>query len=148
MFRKNPIHAAVSVVLVLGITGCGALSSSESTYNSDSFESTESTPTPIPELDWAPKGFTQVDESIAYKWTMNKGKSPCYDCSYWRMTVIVNQDCSSGVYGEMNMMDKSGAVVDWTNDSVPYLGAGQKAVLTFKSYSDPASGELTKLTCY
>lgn len=148
--RKSLIRIAISVALLVSITGCGMSNSTYSTYSPDSFESAEPEPTPTAELRWAPKSFTQLDESIAYKFTTNKGPSPCDYCSFWKVTVIANQNCTSGVYAELNIKDSSGTVVDWTNDSIPYLGAGQKAVLTFETYSDEDvdTGELTKLTCY
>jgi hypothetical protein len=151
MYTKNLVQVAVLIFMLVSTAGCGISSSNETLYDSDSFESTESEPTPTAELNWAPKKFTQVDESIAYRFTTNKGSWPCQDCNFWKLTVIANQECTNGVYAELNMKDSSGTVVNWSNDSIPYLGAGQKAVLTFENYpydSNLESGELTKLTCH
>jgi hypothetical protein len=150
IFRRGLLHSALSVTLLLSVSGCGISNSANSTYSPDSFESAEPEPTPTVDPRWAPKGFTQLDESIAYKYTTNKGSWPCQDCNFLKITVIANVNCSSGVYAEVNFLD-SGTVMDWSNDSIPYLGAGQKAVLTFEHYpyeSNIDSGELTKLTCY
>ena len=105
MLRSSKFQLLIPVILIFSLTGCGISSSSETTYDSDSFESTESEPTPTAELNWAPKKFTQVDESIAYRFTTNKGSWPCQDCNFWKLTVIANQDCTNGVYAELNMKD-------------------------------------------
>lgn len=150
MFRKI-LTLILATFLLASTVGCGSTTFSESTAEPNSLESSEPEPTPEVDLTWAPKSFSQYDEKIAYKFTTAKGSSPCQDCNYWKITVIANYGCTDGVYAELNMMDSSGTVIDWSNDSIPYLGPGQKAVLTFKNYpwdSNLETGQLTKLTCY
>jgi hypothetical protein len=105
---------------------------------------------PKEDLSWVPNGFEAHNNSIAYKFTTNKGAWPCQNCNFWKVTVYANKNCSSGVYAELNMMDSYGSVQDWTNDSIPFLARGQKAVLKFTNYpfdSNLESGQLIKLTC-
>lgn len=105
---------------------------------------------PVAPVNWAPTGYTQWDESLAYKFTTNDGSWPCEDCNFWKVTVLANQDCPGGVYAELNMLDDSDTVVDWTNDTVSYLGAGQKAILKFEHYpydDTYKTGQVTQLEC-
>jgi hypothetical protein len=65
--------------------------------------------------------------------------------------VISKNGCPSGVYGSLNIQ-KSGVTLDWTNDSVPYLGPMEKARLAFEKYGYSESGsnyqgDLTMLNC-
>lgn len=102
-------------------------------------------------LPWYPKGYTEYDSDLAYKWTTHKRSADCSDCIYWTMQVIANTGCLGGVYAELNIM-RNGEVVDWTNDSVPSLAAGQVAFLEFISYQDGSGssyqGQLTSLNCH
>ena len=144
MIIRKIFAVFTALVLSASLAGCSA-----PTYP----DLTEVTPTeeaaPV-EVDWAPAGYTQADEYLAYKFTTNQGAWPCEDCNFWKVTVIANEDCSGGVYAEMNLLDSAGTIVDWTNDTVPYLAAGQKAILKFEHYpydSSLKSGQLTKLEC-
>ncbi len=91
------------------------------------------------------KGYTNLDGNMSYKWVKNPS------CSYGscvQMRVQAKQGCSSGVYVEVNWLDGSGAVVDWSNDLVPALAPSQKAVLTFTTFEDRAkTARIADWTC-
>jgi hypothetical protein len=91
---------------------------------------------------WYPEDFsplaTDVSGNLVKKWVGNAGNS-CYRCGYVTLDVISQRGCPAGVYIEVNWLDSSGRVVDWTNDSLPYLGALQVGRLQFEHYL-PGSG--------
>ena len=151
MNKKNFQILAVFLVLLVSTAGCSTSDSSQPTATPEASEFAESSPTPEVEVNWAPKSYTQFDESIAYKYTTNKGSSPCQNCNFVKMRIIANVGCPDGVYAELNFKNSSGTVLDWTNDSIPYLGPGEKAILTFENYpfdSNITQGQLTTLRCY
>ena len=94
---------------------------------------------------WYPKGYSEWSSGLAYKFV--KKYYNCWGCWYWHMKVVTDTTCPNGIYAELNVED-GGSVVDWTNDSVPYLGAGKKATLRFITYYGYATGDLTELSCY
>jgi hypothetical protein len=95
---------------------------------------------------WYPKGYSEWEDGLAWKWV--NAYDDCYSCSYWHIKVISRDGCAGGIYAEMNI-ERGGSVVDWTNDSIPYLGAGSKALLTFETYSNGnLTGDMTTLTCH
>lgn len=150
--KKNPLATILILVAVLVVGGIaiGSQAGNQSTSTVEEVETPTIEPTPEP-INWAPSGYSQWDDSIAYKFTTKSGKWPCQDCNFWKVTVVANQGCPGGVYGELNMLDSRGTVQDWTNDSIPYLGPGEKAVLKFTHYNYDSSlktGELTNLTCH
>lgn len=100
--------------------------------------------------DWAPAGFTQWDDDIAYRFATDENTSDCSDCTYWFIEVYANNDCSNGVYAAMNFEDAYETVVDWSNDTLPALYAGQTGLLEFDHYpyEDDMTGRLTDLTCH
>lgn len=66
----------------------------------------------------------------------------------WQITVSSDSGCPNGLYGELNILDTNGTVIDYTNDTLGRLGAGGSAILTFDYYGDGAeSGEIAKLEC-
>lgn len=137
--------------LALGTTSCGIAPKDQAFSRPQISTPSDLDPSEPAQVNWAPKGFSKFDESIAFKFTTSKGQSPCSDCNYWKVTIIANEECKDGVYAELNMLDSSGTVLNWSNDSIPFLGARQKAVLTFENYpydSNLDSGELTDLACY
>ena len=91
---------------------------------------------------WYPEDFsplaTDVSGNLVGKFVENAGNS-CYRCGYVTLDVISQRGCPAGLYIEVNWLDSSGRVVDWTNDSLPYLGALQVGRLQFENYL-PGSG--------
>lgn len=125
-------------------------SASEDTYSSDETYTTGEDYTFEEPIDWYPEGFEYYDDDLAYKFVTFEGSDPCSsECSFWKVKVISQYGCPNGVYLEMNISDSSGTVIDWTNDSVPSLGANQSAVLNLITYDDSAdSGTITDLVCH
>ena len=100
------------------------------------------------QVPWYPEGFDSYSSTIAYKWTTREGSWPCTGCSFWKMTIIAKNGCPNSVYAELNIL-RGGAVVDWTNDSLPSIRAGEPAILTFIDYpyNSSNSGRLVELNC-
>lgn len=96
---------------------------------------------------WYPAGYYETpDGLLAWKW-VSKYKD-CYSCRYSHVSVIAKEGCYGGVYAETNFLN-NGVVIDWTNDSIPALSAGQKAVLSFVSYDDNANKtQAPTFTCH
>jgi hypothetical protein len=100
------------------------------------------------DITWVPDKYTpwSSDKTVAYKWNNSAGND-CYSCRYWNLDIVTKNGCSNGVYAEMNI-ERNGVVVSYTNDSLPYLGAGDKGRLTFETYEDGSlQGSLVELRC-
>jgi len=96
---------------------------------------------------WYPKGYSEYSDGLtAWKWVDRS-------CSYYsgrcnHMDVISAVGCSS-LYVEINFLDASGSVVDWSNDTARGLAAGQTAKLEFVTFGDEArSADLVDVSCY
>ena len=102
------------------------------------------------DVTWVPDGYTAWtdDKSVAYKWNNNAGND-CYECRYWNLDVISKNGCYDGIYGELNIQNKStGVVISYTNDSLNYLGPLQPGRLSFETYIEGSiTGDLTELNC-
>ena len=95
---------------------------------------------------WYPKGYKEWEDGLAWKWV--DAYDDCYSCSYWHIKVVTRDGCAGGIYAEINI-ERGGSVVDWTNDTVPYLDAGYSALLAFETYTEGSlTGSLTTLTCH
>ena len=100
------------------------------------------------DVTWVPSKYTawSADKTIAWKWNNSAGND-CYSCSYWNIDVVTKNGCPNGVYAEVNI-ERNGVVVSYTNDSLPYLGYGDKGRLTFETYEDGTlQGSLVELRC-
>lgn len=98
---------------------------------------------------WYPNGYYSwaMDDNLAWKWISGAGND-CYSCWYWTIEVISRYGCPGGVYAEFTELNGSGTVVDWTNDSIPSLNAGDKARLQFETWnSSTETGRLSELNC-
>ena len=96
---------------------------------------------------WYPKGYSEYSDGLtAWKWVDRS-------CSYYsgrcnHMDVVSAVGCSS-LYVEVNFLDASGSVVDWSNDTARGLAAGQTAKLEFVTFGDAArSADLVEVSCY
>ena len=139
-------RGAYSLILVSLITLLSACGSSEA-INTENTSVEENYG--VEEANWAPEGFNEWDENVAWKWVDREPN--CADCIFWHIQILTQYGCPNGVYGSINI-SKNDEVIDWTNDSVPYLAPGQKAVLAFEKYSLSGSGNnyegaLTELNC-
>lgn len=153
------IAGIVSITLSLVATIALATTQSSNLFSSDSnavenlLESDYSDSETTGES-WVPAGFTVwwEDSNIAWKWTTDSvNYEGCDDCIYWIVDVVSKNGCPSGVYGSLNI-SQGDVTLDWTNDTVPYLGAMETARLAFEKYGydDAGSnyqGDLTTLNC-
>jgi hypothetical protein len=101
---------------------------------------------------WYPEGYDEIlSGDYAYKNISKSANVDCYECRYAVMNFITKFGCPSGLYVEVNFMDSSGTVYDWSNDTLPTLGARQKARLEFITYrSSGGSGtwRIANINCY
>jgi hypothetical protein len=89
---------------------------------------------------WVPEGFSKLSTNVAYK----RIKAEC--SSYGRcisFLVVSKTDCSS-LYVQGNSA-ADGVILDWSNDSVKNLKAGQQAKMKLQ-YSHTVSGSQTTFT--
>lgn len=142
------------ISLVLSLIATISFVNTSNSYSSESSAVEELIESDFEDDSWVPVGFYlwSDDSNIAWKWTTNdESFDGCEDCIYWTVDVISKNGCPSGVYGSLNIQ-KSGVTLDWTNDSVPYLGPMEKARLAFEKYGYDDSGsnyqgDLTTLNC-
>lgn len=145
------VAVVIAVIAAIGFGQRAALTSSlprqTDTYT-DSGSGTDTNSDSLGTTGWAPAGYTEYGYDLAYMWTTDSHTSDCADCTYWFMDVVANTGCSD-IYAEINILDADGNVIDWSNDTVPALAAGQNATLEFNSYETGASSaEVTDLSCY
>jgi uncharacterized Zn finger protein (UPF0148 family) len=97
---------------------------------------------------WYPVNYTEWsgDSNVAYRFVSG---SCDYGTRCSHVRVITLSGCPTNLYVEANFENSYGTVVDWTNDTASYLGAGDSAYLTLSSYQDDAdTTRLTKIDCY
>lgn len=149
--KSNKALIAIPIVAVLAIVGIVfALQSNQVVEESYVPADSEIIEEPIIDKSWVPAGFDWHSDEFATKWVTQEGDWPCEDCNFWKLKVVPQYDCSRGVYAELNMLDYAETVVDWSNDSLPSLSAGQTGLLVFKNYPYDEgidSGQLTQLNC-
>lgn len=102
---------------------------------------------------WFPEDYSPApnDESVAFKWDDNV--SGCQD-SYgycWGIRVVTRDGCPSGLYASINIL-KGDTVIDFSNDSLNGLDAGQVAEMEFQAFppegSGTLSGHIKEINCY
>ena len=95
---------------------------------------------------WYPKGFDEWQTGVAFKHIPRGGD--CYGCYYWAYDVVTEDGCPSGLYVEISITDSSDRAIDWTNDTLSSLKAGQKGRLVFRTYNDNANSfDVTEINC-
>ncbi len=100
---------------------------------------------------WYSEGFEAFNSEIAIRY-LSTNEYSC-DFSFGNcasIDVITKFGCSDGLYAESNLMNNAGVVVDWSNDTLPYLAPNQIANLKF-AYGISVSGgkfEVTEINCY
>ena len=95
---------------------------------------------------WAGKDFYEFsgNSDIAYKW---KRGDYTYGGYRWRLDVKTRSACES-LYVEVQIQDRSGSAIDWTNDTASHLRAGQVAKLSFETFKDAAqTAEIVEMSC-
>ena len=99
------------------------------------------------EKPWYPRGFYEAPEDPDVAWQWNDSCDSSYR-SCWGITVVTNKDCTDGIYAEINIYDGAGNVVDYSNDTLGSLSAGETARLSFDSFDESAqTAKLKQLDC-
>jgi hypothetical protein len=100
-------------------------------------------------LPWYPSGFRETFPGIAFK--VADRKLSCYSCRGIVYEVISAISCPNQLYVEANFIDGNGTLLDWSNDVVPSLQAGQVAYVELITYSagiGSVSAQLTQADCF
>lgn len=86
-------------------------------------------------------------EGIAFEW-VDDPNCDYFGCS--QLNVIARDaQCPNGLYASVNILDKSGTIIGYSNDSLPSLLLGQKARLNFTiTEDDAATIALNEFSCY
>jgi hypothetical protein len=157
--RKNKMKKVLGLAIasVLLLSGCGGTSvaSSESERTvTGCFDAVGNakpcgTITTVSDDSWIPEGFNSYsgDNDIAWRWLKSSEFSGYYEA--WGLMIIPRYGCQNGLYAELNVLDKNDVIVGYTNDSLSYVGAMQKAKLTFNLLEDDgASATIERISCY
>jgi len=95
---------------------------------------------------WYPDGFKEhFTTGIAFR--KSEKSLSCGSCRGVGYEVVSITDCPNSLYVEGNIFDASGVLIDWTNDSVGSLKAGQIAYIELTSYSGGERIEISKVSC-
>lgn len=104
---------------------------------------TASTPTRSEE------GWIAGGNGLFWRWVEIPGGACDLGDRCWAMEVEATQACLNGLYAEITIKDAQGRVIDWTNDTVNSLAAGEIALLDFYSYEEESDKAfLTQLRCW
>jgi hypothetical protein len=129
----------IGLIAVLGVIG-------SLLPNSTTSDGTTTNTGSITDTAWVPKGYTQYDDNVAYRFR-NSGEISCgYRDSCWQMELVSKNGCSS-LYVELTRLGPNQENVGYTNDTTSNLAPGQKAVLTFSSFDDDKTAQLSKINC-
>jgi hypothetical protein len=90
------------------------------------------------QVPWYPEGYQELLPGIAFQWVDTR--ADCYNCYQWDADFVSERTCNS-VYAEVDILDSSGRVIGWTNDTLRSVRAGEVGRLTFQTYR--GSGILT-----
>ena len=141
------VKIALGIVLgfILLVAGCGLLvGASEDALNEELAEVQASVEQEVEAQIQAEEA--EMASRVSWEWVE---PPTCTDARCWQIRVTAQEDCTSGLYAELNLIGESGDVVDYTNASLGALAAGRSAVLTFETYEERiAAGEVTKVTCH
>lgn len=97
---------------------------------------------------WYPREYNGwlEDDNVAWRWSSGTCDNSYWAC--WGMQVISKNGCDS-LYVELQIQDSAGNAVDWTNDTVSYLAAGQTALLDFSNTNESGgTAQLVEMNCY
>jgi len=100
--------------------------------------------------EWFPKGFSEFEEDIAWRWGTSKETNCTYSSgSCWSVVVIARYGCPRSMYAELAIYDSSDIQIDYTNDTTTNVLAMDKVKLTFDTFNEEAStARLAELNCY
>jgi len=87
---------------------------------------------------------------MAGRW-LEQGVDSEWDCKHYSYCTVFKvyayRDCPNGVYAEVNKKNASGTIVDWTNDTLGPMNAGDFGVLVFRGTGDGTTSSLSELKC-
>jgi hypothetical protein len=141
------VAIACGLVLLFGVI---AVKSYDSAQGGTPTAHATAQSSPASDVQWYPSGFRPTgDPDVAWEWSQPSSCNSLAD-SCWGILLMVNRDCSS-VYGEISIA-QANTVVDFANDVLGNLGAGQTGALSFEWFADdsteiPATATLTELDC-
>lgn len=146
----------IFAIVIVGLMAIGQFSGGNSTPNAKTIEeqrqkaSDELTEKYTVEPAWYPSDYSQFSDNLAWRWGTNKETSCSYSSgSCWSVMVISKTGCSSSLYGEIKIFDKSDIQIDYTNDTTSSVSPMQKVKLTFDTFNDQAqSAQIGELRCY
>lgn len=92
------------------------------------------------------EGWSDTDRAGVYwRWCSQDCDSSKAIAGRYVIAEVWCRDTACGdIYGRVNLMNKQGTVIGWTNDTA-YGDVGQKVLLTFDSYQDFDTVRLTEL---
>lgn len=98
------------------------------------------------QVPWYPEEYSELVPGIAFKWV--DARADCYNCYQWDADFISQTTCNS-VYAEVDILDSSGRVIGWTNDTLRSVRAGEVGRLTFQTYrgSGILSARFSEFNC-
>ena len=147
-YRKGSIFWNLGILFVFICVIIGALSHKNS---AETNAGNVNNGAPATDSSWAPSGYTSFSNSIAYNVPDKQNCSPefvyCFQYEF-----ITKTGCPNGFYAALNWKDKSGAVLDYTNSSLPSLQPMQVAKLTFNFTISADAGfgglDIAEVKCY
>jgi hypothetical protein len=158
-----PAVAAVSVVAVVGLSllpleRIGAPPPQQSPEVKQQKEMARSLvvtpePTVADPSENAPDGWVLIRPGIFRRWCMNDPECAGAEekdftgNGYTALLVWCRDRPCGDIYARVNLLDGSGVVVGWTNDT-GYGGMGQKVLLVFRMSEGSSKSQLTELKMY
>jgi len=144
--NKQNLIAALLAAAIIGLF----IGRSESTAPENS--SVNSSPSAPAQADtsWMPNDYIPYSDSLAWNFPEQKCTPSFTYC--FQYSFISKTGCPSGFYAAINWKDKSEAVVDYTNATLPSLQPLQVAKLTFQ-FTTPAETsfgglDVAEIRCY
>jgi len=121
---------------------------SATSQSGSNIASTASQPTQAAVVDtsWIPSDYVQFSDSLAWHFLDAKCTPILTYC--FRFGFISHLGCPNGFYAAINWTDASGAVVDYSNATLPSLQPNQVAKLTFEPTQEFKSFDVSEIKCY
>lgn len=108
------------------------------------------TPAPVgqPNGPWPPDGYTILskDGNVVYQPITNP------KCAYstgqcYAIYAIARAGCPRSLYVEASLLDQTGTVIGFTNDSIGAVRPNERALLTFDFFKAASSIRMSKVSC-
>jgi hypothetical protein len=146
---KSTLTVLVIAVILIGIIS--SQSGSQDDWNSKKEEISSNIQESTAEDSWIPTGYSL--------WSKNppiaiKVLSPnSYDCGYYDrcfgIMIISKDGCPNNLYGEVQLLNKSGVQIGYTNEVLSSSLPLQKSKMIFGTYErDTYQFQVSKISCY